>query len=183
MSSRKNFLDKTIKMMVGAAASIIDNKIPDNLKTLELPLFPPGAVKEYETLCTGCGECVKVCPAEAIKLTNIGGDKEIAVIEPMLKACIMCDDMPCATICEPAALIKPDSGFPKMGKAEINEDYCLAYNDIHCTFCFDVCPIKRTAIKLKAMKPVIYEEYCTGCGLCKENCVAPGKKGIFITRN
>lgn len=183
MASRKNFLDKTIKMMVGAAASIIDNKIPENLKNLELPLYPPGAVDNYEELCTGCAECIAVCPAEAIKLVKVKSGRKIAFIEPKIRSCIMCEDISCVYACEPGALKIAETGFPKMGTAEIEEKFCLAYNDIYCTFCFDACPLKRKAIKLKAMKPAIITEYCTGCGLCKEVCVAPDKKGIHITRN
>ncbi len=183
MKSRKEFLKNSFKMMVGAAASIIDDKIPEQLKRSNQKLFPPGAVEDYIDKCTACGECIPVCPAEAIKLFPIGKEKKVAIIDPKLKACEMCEDVSCISACEPKALVWNNDKFPIMGKAEIDHPNCLAYNDIHCTFCYDACPIKNKAIQLKAMKPVIIDSDCTGCGMCKERCVAPDNSGIIITRN
>jgi len=180
MNSRKNFLERSIKMMIGAAASVIDKKIPDNIKELELPLNPPGAVKEFQQLCDACNKCVEVCEANAIILEGHKVGKDFPYIKPSLNACEMCQDTPCITSCDRGALVKTGTDFPAIGIAELNKKSCLAYNGIHCTFCYDACPLKREAIRLKATRPIIIEENCTGCGICKNVCVAPEKAGILI---
>ena len=60
---------------------------------------PPGAVEEPAFLagCTRCGDCVKVCPPQAIVLApDIHGSAAgTPMIDSMTAPCVMCDDPPC----------------------------------------------------------------------------------------
>lgn len=59
-----------------------------------------------------------------------------------------------------------------MGLAVINEVTCLPFNGVICRACYERCPIYRKAITLRdEIYPVVYEEYCTGCGICENVCL------------
>ena len=61
---------------------------------LKLWLRPPGALSEQKFLetCSRCGECVKVCPAEAIKLDPTGQvGTSVPYIDADSMACVACD--------------------------------------------------------------------------------------------
>lgn len=58
-------------------------------------------------------------------------------------------------------------------KPEFREEYC-----IQCFFCWVYCP--HFAIKVEGDKVVgINYDYCTGCGLCSEEC-PPKEKAIIM---
>ncbi len=182
MKTRKEFLTKTFKMVTGAVATVIDKKLPAEFKEFECPLFPPGAAEDFIDRCAACGDCAMACPAGAIKLKNVDlYGRKYPVIEPSKKACVMCESLWCIDACCSEALVMNDENvFPKMGTAVIKEDFCLAYNGSSCMTCYDACPLKRSAIKMKSNKPVIIDEECTGCGICEEVCVINRPKGIVI---
>ena len=67
-------------------------------------LRPPGALDEKEFLssCIKCGQCVQVCPVEAIKLADI--DEGFGIGSPYLdareQACdFSCDGLQCVLAC------------------------------------------------------------------------------------
>ncbi len=182
MISRKEFLRTSFKAVFGQVAEIIDTHIPAEMKEVQSNLFPPGAVPNFSEACTSCGACVSACPADAIQVqVNQTNGKELPVIVPSRRACVMCDDRSCIKVCEDEALLFPDNkGFPHIGLAVIREDICLAYTGSQCMTCFDACPLKRQAIQLKLGKPVIIEESCTGCGICEQECVLTTMKGVEI---
>ncbi len=163
-------------------AQAISNRIPDEVKNIPRPIFPPGAIANYPNRCTSCGDCIAACPEQAIKLVldEISG-KKLPTIVPSEKACVMCEDLPCTNACPEGALVMPaDKQFPRIGTAHIVEDRCLAYNGSQCITCFDACPLKRSAIKIKFNRPIIIEDVCTGCGICEQVCVLEQQKGIVI---
>lgn len=72
-------------------------------------LRPPGALDEQEFLasCIKCGQCVQVCPVEAIKLADIGDGfgNGTPYIEPRSQACdFSCDGLQCVLACPTGAL-------------------------------------------------------------------------------
>jgi len=182
MASRSEFIKKSIQIVSGAFSEVLYHKLPEQIKNPEKYIFPPGAVDNFIELCTSCGDCIEVCPESCIKLSkeSLSG-KEIPIIIPAEKACTMCEQLACIQHCEPKALISPkDMSFPKIGLAKMITNKCLAYNQNNCMTCFDACPLKRTAIKMKLNKPVIINDICTGCGICENVCVLDGDKGIKI---
>jgi len=75
---------------------------------------PPGALEEHDFLssCIKCGQCVQVCPVQAIKLDDIDNGFGIGVpfIDSRKQACdFSCDAVQCILACPTGALtyIKP----------------------------------------------------------------------------
>jgi ferredoxin-type protein NapG len=105
--------------------------------------------------------------------------------------CYMCDDIPCMNACPTGALTpdmcKNDEGkvaidYAKMGVAVIDPKSCIAYWGLQCTACYRACPELDKAIRIEWKQnertgkhayriPVVYEDYCTGCGMCEHACV------------
>jgi ferredoxin-type protein NapG len=72
-------------------------------------LRPPGALEEDDFLasCIKCGQCVQVCPVEALKLADIGDGYGIGTphIAPREQACdFSCDAAQCILACPTGAL-------------------------------------------------------------------------------
>ncbi len=140
-----------------------------------IPVFrPPGAVDEPTFLaeCTRCDECVRACPHDAIihapsRLREIEGTP---IIDPDRQPCLLCDDLPCVSACEPDVLSRAVPVM--MGTAQIRSQTCLAWNSSTCTVCSEQCPVEG-AIVIEEGKPRVVEETCTGCGVCRYVCPAP----------
>ncbi|KAB2921882.1 MAG: 4Fe-4S dicluster domain-containing protein [Dechloromonas sp.] len=78
-------------------------------------LRPPGALNESDFLssCIKCGQCVQVCPVQAIKLADIGDGFGLGVpyIDARAQACdFSCDAVQCILACPTGSLTykKPD---------------------------------------------------------------------------
>jgi ferredoxin-type protein NapG len=97
-------------------------------------LRPPGAIEEHEYLaaCIKCGQCVQVCPVQAIKLADIGDGYGLGVpyIEARTQACdFSCDAVQCILACPTGALSHDLSKKEevRMGVARLsNPEGCLA---------------------------------------------------------
>ncbi len=104
------------------------------LKHLFERLRPPGALEEDEFLaaCIKCGQCVQVCPVEAIKLAD--GDEGYGLGVPYIdareQACdFSCDAVQCVLACPTGALSHTISKKEevRMGVARLaRPDACLA---------------------------------------------------------
>ena len=102
-------------------------------------LRPPGALKdgslnerEFLAACIKCGQCVQVCPVEAIKLADLADGFGIGVpyIEARDQACdFSCDGLQCVLAC-PTGALTHDLNYPadsRMGFARVaRPDACLA---------------------------------------------------------
>lgn len=143
---------------------------PDPAKALR----PPGALKPDEDFlekCTGCGDCIPVCPGDSI--ITIEGDHErpVPVINPSVKPCFLCDDLPCIAACKDGALVDP--GGParvRLGVAKVEPKRCVTFRGETCTKCYTACPYPDQAILLIGGRPLISSSACTGCGLCELAC-------------
>ncbi len=135
---------------------------------------PPGAINEFQFLagCTRCGDCITACPYDAIVKApeRLGSVAGTPIIEADTSACMMCEDFPCITSCEPGVLI--DTIPPIMGTARVTEHLCLAHHHTTCTVCSERCPVED-AIQVNDGKPTVIEDTCTGCGVCRYVCPAP----------
>ena len=97
-------------------------------------LRPPGALDEKEFLasCIKCGQCVQVCPVEAIKLAHITDGFGIGVpyLDARKQACdFSCDVVQCILACPTGALSHEldKKEQVKMGLARLDKpDLCLA---------------------------------------------------------
>jgi ferredoxin-type protein NapG len=138
---------------------------------------PPFALPEEQFLdtCTGCGECVRQCPTQAIFMipeqvhSRVTGTAALDVIE---HACLLCVDYPCVQSCEPKALLRSETAFPeKLSNAQIDETRCLPYQGPECGACADSCPVPG-ALLWQGSRPYIDAEKCLGCGACRAVCIA-----------
>lgn len=87
-------------------------------------LRPPGALDEKDLLssCIKCGQCVQVCPVQAIRLADLvdGFGVGVPYIEAREQACdFSCDAVQCILACPTGALsyTKPDFLQPRAGAA------------------------------------------------------------------
>ena len=181
--TRGGFIRRSWTLVAGSVMQAIDSRIPDGVKKIQAPVFPPGAVPDFGQKCTMCGDCLPACPESAIRevLDETTGNR-VAGIVPSVSACVMCAELPCVDACGDGFLERSDDGsFPGIGTAEINEHVCLAHNGIPCFTCYDACPRKGTAIRMAHNRPVITVDECSGCGICENACVLEDKRGVRIT--
>ncbi|MGQ3684102.1 MAG: 4Fe-4S dicluster domain-containing protein [Candidatus Loosdrechtia sp.] len=168
-------LFKDLALFVGNTIADYAQKKVDHVMPKGDYLRPPGAVEEPEflSLCSRCDECIKICPAKAIKRS--GGLADIAIGTPVIipkeNPCVLCNGLLCITACKEGAL-KPVDGVDKVkiGIAKINQPHCLAWEGQDCQLCFIKCPLQGDAIYQEDGKPVINPEKCTGCGICEHVC-------------
>ncbi len=147
---------------------------PVNRAALIPVLRPPGAVEESAFLdgCTRCNECASACPHDAIRPApeRMRAAAGTPMLVPEVSPCLMCEDYPCIAACEPKVL---RADLPKMmGTAVITAHLCVAHHGTQCDTCQNECPVDG-AIELKDGKPVVNENQCTGCGVCRYVCPAP----------
>lgn len=98
------------------------------------PLRPPGAIdeKEYLASCIKCGQCVQVCPVEALVLGDITDGFGIGApyLDARVQACdFSCDAVQCVLAC-PTNSLSHDTDKKEqvtMGIAKLTKpDTCLA---------------------------------------------------------
>jgi ferredoxin-type protein NapG len=150
---------------------------------------PPGAGSEEDFLsaCIRCGLCVRDCPFDTLKLSQLSDD--VALGTPYFEArkipCEMCEDIPCVKACPTGALDPELTNIDdsRMGLAVlIDQESCIAFHGLRCEVCYNVCPARDKAIDLERQHnvrtgkhaliiPVVHSDACTGCGKCEHACV------------
>ena len=134
--NRREFL-RTSALTVGFVSAALAGLIP-LAGNANARLRPPGALKErldeqeLFAACIKCGQCVQVCPVEAIELADLGDGVGIGVpyIDARAQACdFSCDGLQCVLAC-PTGALTHDIDYPsetRMGFARLaRPDACLA---------------------------------------------------------
>lgn len=132
-ASRRRFL-RTVGLFVGVVGTSLATLLPVIAKWVPSRLRPPGAIDEPDFLasCIKCGQCVQVCPVEAIKLADIDEAMGIGVpyIDARVQACdFSCDAVQCVLACPTGSLshtiVKKEE--VRMGLARVAKpEACLA---------------------------------------------------------
>lgn len=129
-----------------------------------LNFVPNGGPKSCNYGCTGFGNCVKVCPFDAIHVVD-----GIAVVEKeKCKACKKCiEECPKHLI----ELVPYDAKHivqcSSKDKGPITMKVCQV-GCIACGICKKACP--SDAIVIEDFLAHIDQDKCTGCGICQEKC-------------
>lgn len=126
--------------------------------------FPPGVTIQSVKDCTGCGDCVEICPSGIITLA--GG---IPILDFSRGECTFCGK--CAERC-PERVFPPEP-VSRFDHAVRLQDTCLALNFVDCQSCRDACPamaIRFRPTRGGPFRPELDEDACTGCGACLSVC-------------
>ncbi len=163
LPNRREFFKKVFTLGEQRVRKMLD------LAKRERLIRPPGACpeKDFLRLCSRCGECEKVCPEGTIVIAGSGsGEAEgTPVLQPGKHPCTFC--MKCVPVCPTGALVETKE--PKIGKAVIQEERCIAWKGGGCLICRERCPAK--AITWRHLRaPLIQKERCNGCGECAYVC-------------
>jgi ferredoxin-type protein NapG len=135
-NERREFLRSAI-LTAGVVTASLAGLLPV-VQGASSRLRPPGALKklldeqEFFAACIKCGQCVQVCPVEAIKLADLDEGVGIGVpfIDAREQACdFSCDGLQCVLAC-PTGALTHDLDYPadtRMGFARLaHPGKCLA---------------------------------------------------------
>lgn len=143
---------------------------------------PPWAVTEIEFTerCTGCGDCIAVCPDRLI----VAGRGRLPEMDFRRGGCDFCAD--CLVACKSRALIPEadDGAGPWPLKATI-QPHCLSLNAVVCRSCGEACDERAIGFKLEpggVAVPTLDPVQCSGCGACFAVCPIQAIKLSSVNR-
>jgi len=181
--SRRNFFRSAFKKV---KTKVVEKVDADATARAVHWIRPPYALSELDFLlaCTRCDDCIDACPHDVIfPLSARLGVKVVGTpaLDLLNKACHLCEDWPCVTACTKEALVRPhiEEGaesvpLPLLAIASINTDACFPYSGPECGACDGSCPVPG-ALTWDMQRPVINQQKCIGCGLCRQICIVEPK--------
>jgi len=148
---------------------------------------PPGALPEGEfvSVCTGCGQCLKVCPNNALQSTFLEAGLAGLYTPRLVPRVGYCEEFCnfCGRVCPTEAiqdLTLEEKRLIQMGVAHIDKTRCIAWDSEKiCLVCNEQCSYQAIVGDDKK-RPIIKEEKCTGCGICEKKCPVDGEAAIIV---
>jgi polyferredoxin len=169
---------------------------------------PPGSVAEDNFLakCIRCGQCMRVCPNNALHPTLMESGLEgvwTPVLIPRIGYCEPSCTL-CTQVCPTGAILEltvdqkigdEDNPPVRIGTAFIDRGRCLPWAmGKTCIVCEEWCPVSPKAIYLNeepfvgrdkktvmVKRPFIDPDACTGCGACEYACPVVDRPAIYVT--
>jgi ferredoxin-type protein NapG len=142
-------------------------------------------VEELDFLlaCSRCDKCIEACPHGVLfELPAHTGIQAAGTpaMDLLNRGCHLCLDWPCVSACEPGALRRPEQeeGRPapvKLARVRIDPETCLPYSGPECGACAHSCPVPGALEWEGGLRPVVNDDRCTGCALCREACIMEPK--------
>jgi ferredoxin len=209
--------DMTRRAMLASAAagaaffplSRITAEFHDNFN--DRLIRPPGSVAEEHFLerCIKCGECMKVCPNNALHPSTFEAGLEgvwSPVLIPRVGYCEATCTL-CGEVC-PTGAIMPvtvdqrlghnDAELIRIGTAFYDRGRCLPWAmDTPCIVCEEWCPVSPKAIWVEDVevhrrgdpnretillqRPHLDPELCIGCGACEYACPVADRPAVYVT--
>ena len=169
---------------------------------------PPGSLDEAGFLerCIRCGQCMRVCPNNALHPTLAESGFEGLWTPYMIPKIGYCEPTCtlCGQVCPTGAIqeltlqekVGSDDGPPtRMGTAFFDRGRCLPWAmATPCIVCEEWCPVSPKAIYLKeetvlnreghevsVLRPHVDPALCTGCGACEYACPVFDRKAVYVT--
>jgi len=155
---------------------------------------------QFLAACIRCGECMKVCPTNALQPAKTQAGPEglwTPVLVPQIGYCEYYCSL-CTQVC-PTGAIKElkikEKIKVKIGSAWINKNRCLPFAlGESCNVCEEQCPTSPKAVQLIETEvllpdgswanqgvPVVNLDLCIGCGICETKCPVNDEPAIYCT--
>jgi len=201
---------KTIASVAGGLALFPLFRSSDGFNVNPDPsvIRPPGAVPEDDFLarCIRCGQCMRVCPNNALHPTLFEAGLEgmwSPIMIPRIGYCEPTCTL-CGEVCPTGAILQltqkekaGDENTPpnRVGTAFIDRSRCLSWAMARpCIVCEEWCPTSPKTIYLReetvydsngnpveVKQPYINPDLCTGCGACEYACPVIDKPAVYVT--
>ena len=148
---------------------------------------PPGSLPEddFVATCTGCGECLKVCPNNALQSTLLEAGLAGLYTPRLVPRIGYCEEFCnfCGRVCPTEAIRSlpvEEKRLVQMGVAHIDKTRCIAWDqDKICLVCNEQCSY-HAIVGDEKKRPIVKEEKCTGCGICENKCPVDGESAIIV---
>ncbi len=148
---------------------------------------PPGSLPEesFVAACTGCGECLKVCPNNALQSTLLEAGLAGLYTPRLVPRIGYCEEFCnfCGKVCPTEAiryLPFEEKRLLQMGIAHVDKTRCIAWDtEKICLVCNEQCSY-QAIIGDEKKRPIVKEEKCTGCGICENKCPVDGEAAIIV---
>lgn len=169
---------------------------------------PPGSVAEdgFLAKCIRCGQCMRVCPNNALHPTLMESGLEgvwTPVLIPRIGYCEPSCTL-CTQVCPTGAILEltidqkigdEDNPPVRIGTAFIDRGRCLPWAmGKTCIVCEEWCPTSPKAVYLNVepatgrdgkttmvKRPFVDPDLCTGCGACEYACPVVDRPAIYVT--
>jgi len=194
-----------------AAAPMLHAQTARGKSRNERLIRPPGALDETDFLsqCIRCGECVRVCPNNALQPTFAEAGLEglwSPVVTPKIGYCEpKC--MLCSEVCPTGAireLTVPQKGWVagdgapsrpvRLGTAVYDREHCMPWaRATECLVCEEWCPAEPKAIYFEnaqvmdregntrtLKRPHVDPNRCVGCGACEFACPLRERPAVYV---